>query len=138
MDLLGLLLRPQYMGIVLCEEDRGALQSGTRRGSGQLRLANRATVILELAQGASLAQAASRSRMHRHSAALWRDRFLAGGVKALESDLPRPGPPQAIPRDKGEAVLTLTRMTLPDTATHWSVRTMAQGGGVIPASQQTH
>lgn len=93
-------------------------------------------IVLAFADGSGVVGVARRLGIGREQAALWRDRFLAGGAKALESDLPRPGRPKAIPRDKEEALLTLTRMTLPENATHWSVRTMAQVAGVSPASVQ--
>lgn len=124
------------MGVLLADADRATLSSWTRRGSGELRMAKRATVILWLADGLSLASAASKSGMHRHSAALWRDRFLELGVPGLEKDLPRAGRPKEIPKETEEAVLTLTRMTTPENGTHWSVRTMAEVAGVSKASVQ--
>ena len=122
------------MGVVLSDADRSTLVSWTRKASGELRLAKRATVVLALADGFSLADSASKAGMHRHSAALWRDRFLDDGVDALASDKPRSGRPKSIPADRVQAVLTVTKMAKPANATQWSVRTMAQLAGVSPAS----
>ena len=124
------MFRPYTMGVTLSESDRATLVSWTRKGTGELRLAKRATVVLSLADGLNLAGAASRAGMHRHSAGLWRDRFLENGVSGLENDLPRSGRPKEIPADRADAVLTLTRLTTPEDGTHWSVRTMAETAGV--------
>jgi transposase len=103
---------------------------------GEQRKAQRASVILTLAEGGTLAQAAGASGLHRHSAALWRDRFLAGGVVALEKDAPRPGRPRTVSQDKTKLILDLTRLTTPEGATHWSVRTMAEVAKVSKATVQ--
>jgi len=79
---------------------------------------------------------AKRLGVHRETVAQWRDRFLAEGVVGLESDKPRPGRPKTIPAERVQAVLTITRMTSPEDATHWSVRTMAKVADVSPASVQ--
>ena len=74
--------------------------------------------------------------LDRNTVRLWRDRFLAGGIEALVKDRPRPGRPRVVRRDVVEAVVTLTRMTLPEDGTHWSVRTMAKVAGASPATVQ--
>ena len=124
------------MGVTLDDADRATLASWTKKGSGELRMAKRATVVLALADGLSLGLAAKRAGMHRHSAALWRDRFLKSGVKALEKDLARPGRPKRLTKAKESDILTLTRLTTPENATHWSVRSMAQVSGLSPATVQ--
>ena len=124
------------MNVTLSDEDRATLSSWTRKASGELRRAKRAAVVLALADGLPLAQAARRGGMHRHSAALWRDRFLEGGTDALGKDRPRPGKPKTIPAQKEEEIVRLTRLTAPEGATHWSTRTMAEAAGVSPASVQ--
>lgn len=124
------------MAIEITDAVRKTLTSWTRKGSGELRRAKRATLILSLAEGDSLAEGARKSGMHRHSAAEWRDRFVAEGVAGLEKDKPRSGRPKSIPEDRVKAVLTITRLVKPDAATHWSTRTMAKTTGVSKASVQ--
>jgi len=124
------------MAISLTDKDRALLIGWTRKASGELRQAKRAALILGLASGQSLADAAKAAGMHRHSAAVWRDRFLAEGVSGLEKDKSRPGRPKTIPAERVQAVLTITRMAIPEDATHWSVRTMAEAAGISPASVQ--
>jgi transposase len=124
------------MAATLSDSDRTTLISWTRKLSGELRKGKRATLVLALAEGDSLADAARKAGMHRHSAAGWRDRFLSAGLEGLEKDKPRPGRPKTIPVDRVQAVLTITRLATPENATHWSVRTMAEVSGVSPASVQ--
>ena len=52
----------------------------------------------------------------------WRDRFAAGGVKAIESDLPRSG---RKPRIDAAEIVRVTTQTKPEGATHWSTRKLA-------------
>lgn len=118
------------------ESERTTLKSWMMKGTGELRMARRAAIIQCLSEGESVIGTARKLGLGREQVALWRDRFLEGGVEALARDLPRPGRPKLVSKDKTQAVLTLTRMTTPEGATHWSVRTMAQVSGVSPASVQ--
>ena len=125
------------MGLLhLSQEDRLHLEELLRKGTAQQRLVRRASIVLELAGGVSVVGTARKLGIDREQVALWRDRFLEGGVSALEKDRPRPGKPKTIAKATEEAVLTLTRLTTPDGGTHWSVRTMAEVSGVSPASVQ--
>jgi hypothetical protein len=58
--------------------------------------------------------------------ARWRKRFLDDGVAGLEKDAPRPGRTPTITWAKIQEVIRKTTQEKPDTATHWSTRTMAQ------------
>jgi transposase len=120
----------------LSDEDRFHLEGLLRKGTAEQRLVRRASIVLELAVGASVIGTARKLGIDREQVAQWRDRFFEGGVSALEKDRPRPGKPKTIAKATEEAVLTLTRMTTPDDGTHWSVRTMAEVSGVSPASVQ--
>src|SRR5208283_5765494 len=112
------------MLVELSEEDRATLVSWTRKGSGELRRARRATIVLGLSDGKTVAQVCRETGFDRTTIRQWRDRFLEGGVSGLEQDKPRPGRPKTILPEKIQTVLTLTRMTTPESATQWSVRTM--------------
>lgn len=122
--------------VILSVEDRLHLERLVRKGTAQLRLVRRASIILELATGSSITGVARKLGIHREQVAVWRGRYLEGGTVALEKDRPRPGKPRTISKVTEEAVLTLTRLTTPENATHWSVRTMAEIAGVSPASVQ--
>lgn len=122
--------------VILSEEDRLVLEGLVRKETAERRLVRRASIVLALATGSSVIGVARSLGINREQVAVWRDRYLQGGVLALEKDLPRPGKPRTIPKATEEAVLTLTRMTTPENATHWSVRTMAEVSGVSKASVQ--
>jgi transposase len=124
------------VAIIITDEVRATLTGWSRKSTGELRQAKRGTLILALADGASLAESARKAGMHRHSAAGWRDRFCEEGLAGLEKDKPRSGRPKSIPEDRVKAVLTITRLAKPDDATHWSTRTMAKTAGVSRSSVQ--
>ena len=124
------------MRVQLTNEQRITLTAWTRKGSGELRLARRANIMLALDRGLGISAVAALLDLDRNTVRLWRDRFLAGGIEALAKDRPRPGRPRIVKKDVVEAVVTLTRMTLPEDGTHWSVRTMAKVAGASPATVQ--
>jgi len=71
------------MGLLhLTEQDRSTLLGWTRRGTAEARLARRAKIVLAFAEGAGVIGVARKLGIGREQAALWRDRFLAGGTKA--------------------------------------------------------
>ena len=55
----------------------------------------------------------------------WRERYAAGGLRAIEQDLPRSGRKPKI--DPAE-IVRLTTQTTPQGATQWSTRTPGGGG----------
>ncbi len=91
-------------------------------------------MVLALAEGKSAARVGREQGIDADTVRKWRDRFLVGGIDALEKDKPRPGRPKKIPAERVTAVLTMTRLTTPEGATGWSVRTMADVAKVSPTS----
>jgi transposase len=67
-------------------------------------------------------------------AARWRNRFLDGGIAALEKDAPRPGRTRIISDRQVKRVVAMTIRHKPAGATHWSTRTMAAAAGISEAS----
>jgi len=128
--LYNMVLR-QLTAIEIC-----GLEAVLRKATAPQRLVRRASIVLELAAGTSIVGTARKLGVGREQVALWRDRFLELGIAGLEKDRPRPGKPKVIPKSREEAVLTLTRMTVPEDGTHWSVRTMAEVAGVSKATVQ--
>ena len=112
------------------------LQSWTRKTTGEVRRKQRAEIVLALASGLSAVKAAELLGVHRTVIYRWRDRFLAGGIKALKSDNPRSGRPRSIPAERVQAVVTLACKTTPEGSTHWSTRTMAEVAGVSQSTVQ--
>ena len=51
-------------------------------------------------------------------AARWRNRYLAGGIPALEKDASRPGRPRTVNEDRTVEVIHKTTQEKPFNATH--------------------
>ena len=80
--------------IVLSEDDRATLKGWASAGSTEQRLAFRARVILNLAEGLSNEEAARRNDTRLATVSKWRGRFCKAGLQGL-SDAPRSGKPSS-------------------------------------------
>lgn len=78
--------------ISLDDATRAELQRRVRAGTCEQREARRARIILLAAEGISSRKISKQVGMHESHVAMWRQRFLAGGLDGLV-DAPRPGPP---------------------------------------------
>lgn len=117
--------------IELTDQDRLQLQKIARSNTTSVRFARRAKIILLAAEGMTNKEIAAELEIGRLQAARWRERFLAGGVEALEFDEPRGGRPMKV--DPAE-IVRLTTQACPINATHWSTRTMADLAGTSPTT----
>jgi len=79
-------------------------------------------------------QIATKLRIMPEKAARWRNRFLDGGLAALDKDAPRPGRPSTITPAKIQEVVRKTTQEKPRNATHWSTRSMAAATGLSEKS----
>jgi transposase len=79
-------------------------------------------------------QIAAQLKITPEKAARWRNRFLDGGMSALDKDAPRPGRTRTITPDKVREVVRMTTQEKPAKATHWSTRTMAEASGLSEKS----
>lgn len=89
--------------VSLTDEQRQSLERVVRAGSTPQSLAFRARIVLRAAEPdrPPNLQIAAELDCSRHTAALWRDRFLEQGLPGLQ-DAPRSGrPPRVSPRDAG-------------------------------------
>ena len=68
--------------------------------------------------------------LDRRQVALWRDRFLTGGIDALRKDAPRSGRPATVTAEIESRIVQATLHDKPVNATHWSTRTLAEHLGV--------
>jgi hypothetical protein len=59
----------------------------------------------------------------------WRQRFLESGLDGLV-DAPRPGTPRTITDEDAERVIAKTLEEMPQNATQWSTRSMADATGM--------
>jgi transposase len=120
--------------VELSSEQRAALERMARQRTLQARVVERAQIVLRAAEGLENQQIARLMGLTPEKAARWRNRFLKGGIAALEKDAPRPGRTRSITDRWVKKVLDMTLRQKPTHATHWSTRTMAAAAGISEAS----
>jgi transposase len=120
--------------VVLSAEQRAMLESRARARSASARSVERARIVLLAAAGMQDKQIADKLRIMPEKAARWRNRYLDGGMAALDKDAPRPGRTPTITPAIVQEVVRKTTQEKPDSATHWSTRTMAAATGLSEKS----
>ena len=120
--------------VELSAEQKQALERMARGRSLPARVVERARIVLLAADGLENQQIARRMKMTPEKAARWRNRFLTGGIAALEKDASRPGRTPIITERRVKRVVNMTLHDKPANATHWSTRTMARAAGISEAS----
>src|ERR1035437_3062250 len=116
--------------VVLDKKVQGALEQIARGRSLPARLVERARIVLRAAAGLQDQQIAAELGITPEKAARWRNRYLDGGISALEKDASRPGRPRTITEVRTAEVIHKTTQEKPFNATHWSTRTMAAATGL--------
>lgn len=91
-------------------------------------------IVLLAAKGVPPSQIARTLSTTRPTVLLWRKRFAAGGLAALQKDAPGQGHRPSIPAATVHAIVAATTQTRPKGATHWSTRTVAHAYGVSNAT----
>jgi transposase len=94
-------------------------------GSLAQNLAQRARILLLLADGLTPNTVAEQMQVSASVIFKWRKRYQEPGLEGL-NDLPRSGQPRKLSAAKFNDILTLTTQRVPREATHWSVRLMAK------------
>lgn len=120
--------------VVLSTEQQDMLESRARARSAAARSVERARIVLLAAAGMQDKQIAAKLRIMPEKAARWRNRFLDGGLAALDKDAPRPGRTRTITPAKIQEVVLKTTQEKPRNATHWSTRSMAKAAGLSEKS----
>ena len=93
-----------------------------RSNTTELRLAQRAGIVLLAADGFDNYDIGEMLGVGRVQVGRWRARYATGGLKGIEQDLPRGGrKPKADPL----AIVRLTTQTKPEASTQWSTRSLA-------------
>jgi len=110
-------------------EQRETLEQWSRRPKTAQALAQRARIILACAKGQSNTDVARQFRVTKQMVGKWRSRFVEKGVNGL-LDEPRPGTPKRLSDADVERVLAMTLESVPEDATHWSTRSMAEASGL--------
>jgi len=120
--------------ISLDPEQRKLLEQQSRSRSRPARQVERARIVLRAADGWQDKEIAAELGITAETAGRWRNRFLSGGIPALQKDAPRPGRPHSVPPERVKQVIDKTTQEKPPAATHWSTRTMAAAVGVSEAT----
>ncbi len=120
--------------VILEAEQKKNLEGRARARSASARSVERAQIVLLAGAGLQDQQIAEQLKITPAKAARWRNRFLDGGIAALERDAPRPGRTRTITQDKVRDVVRMTTQEKPVNATHWSTRTMAEASGLSEKS----
>ena len=96
----------------------------------EARVKQRASVILLAAQGWQNKDIAEEVKLDRRQVALWRRRFIEGGLDALLQDAPRSGRTPSVTSALESHIVSTTLHEQPAAATQWSTRTLATYLGV--------
>lgn len=120
--------------VLLSEDERKSLERRARARICSARSVERARIVLLASSGLQDQQIAAQLKITPEKAARWRNRFLDGGLEALEKDAPRPGRTPAITTAWVQEVIHKTTREKPDNATHWSTRSMAAATGLSEKS----
>jgi transposase len=120
--------------VVLSTEQREILEARFRARSASARSVDRARIVLLAADGMQDKQIAAKLQIMPEKAARWRNRFLDGGIAALEKDAPRPGRTRTITPARVQDIVRKTTKEKPSNATHWSTRSMAEAAGISEKS----
>lgn len=116
------------MPLGLREGDREQLTAWTRASTIPAGLAQRARIVLLVAEGVSHTEIAERMQVSRQTVIMWRARYERSGLAGL-ADQPRSGRPRTVDR---AAIITATLRPPPKKLgiTHWSSRLVAERLGV--------
>src|SRR5215207_1849316 len=118
--------------VELSEADRALLTSWTRSPTVSSGRAERARIVLAVADGTGTSDASRRLGLSRPTVIKWRDRFAVQGVAGLE-DEPRSGRPKVVD-DAAIIAATLDPPPAKLAVTHWSTRLLARQLGVGDAT----
>lgn len=111
--------------IELDEHTERGLRTLSKGRRVEARVQQRASVILLAAQGWQNKEIADEVALDRRQVALWRRRFIEGGVEALLQDAVRSGRTPSVTLAVESRILSTTLHEQPAEAPHWSTRSLA-------------
>ncbi len=116
----------------LTDAERTQLQQWVRGRRTPARLWLRAKIVLLAADRQENRHIATVLGTSRQTVCLWRQRFATHRLAGIAQDAPRLGRPPLSRQALKARIVKTTTQTPPRTATHWSLRTLAQHLGTNP------
>ena len=123
------------ISIHLSVDEKAKLEATVRSSTAPVRDVLRSRIVLLAAEGNSNQQIAAQLGIHRHSVALWRQRFARQRLKGLEEKNGR-GRKRLYAADTVERIIDATLSSKPSNATHWSTRALAARVGTSHSTVQ--
>ena len=120
--------RPKHP-VTIVAPDREKLELLARRPKTAQRVAIRSKIVLRAGEGLSNREIADQLGITGSTVGKWRERYRLKGLEGL-SDEPRPGAPRSITDADVEAAVTKSLESLPQAATQWSTRSLADKVGL--------
>jgi transposase len=114
----------------ISDDVRVQLEKLVKAHTTPLRVAQRAVLVLQCAEGVPLTAIAEKVGVTQVTARKWRRRFESEGISSLFEMRPGRGRKATVSAEKVEEIVQATLHSKPANATHWSCRTMAQAQGV--------
>jgi transposase len=112
------------------ETDREKLERLVRGRNTAQKVVRRARIVLMMMEGMHKARIAAEVSTSRPTVYRWIEKYETEGLQALLKDAPRSGRIPGMSKEKEKAIVDATLQTVPENATHWSVRGMATMQGV--------
>jgi transposase len=120
--------------IKLTDEETMKLESWTRAGTVEQRLAQRARIVLESAAGRTTKEIARGVGVRNATVSKWRNRFSMQGIPGL-IDAPRPGAQRKYDRNSERRILAALDNSPPDGYATWTGRLLAKSLGDVSDDQ---
>jgi transposase len=112
--------------VELSSEERQQLDKWVRSTTAPSRIVLRSKIVLMASEAKHDIEISDSLGCSRHTARLWRTRFLRSRIEGITSDAPGRGRKRVFSDAKLKRIVEATLHSTPENATHWSVRSMAQ------------
>ena len=111
--------------VTLTDAARETLEGLLAKGTLPVKTFKRATALLELDRGKTLAAVAATLDVDYNTVAAWRNGYRANGLACLH-DAPRPGRPIVIDGGQRAKITALACSDAPDGHDRWTLRLLAE------------
>lgn len=116
--------------VTCSDQDRKELERLGSSRTEQARLVERAKIVLGCLAGERNDQIAARMKLQANTVAMWRKRFMEGGIAALHDRARSGKPPIYDASDLRDRIRKQLELTPPEGLSSWDGRTLAQALGV--------